>query len=236
MSPSPPDGGGDRNALVERHLPLARHLARRFRGRGVPDDDLEQVAAVALVHAVDRFEPERGLAFSTFATPTILGELKRYFRDRTWSVRVPRRIHDLHLQLERLVAERTQATGGRAPTVDELATELGVSSEEVLEAMEAGGAYRSRSLSEPVIDGSGQPRLLADDLGDDDPALAVVENRAVLEPLLAELPARERLIVHLRFDEHLSQRQIAERLGISQMHVSRLLARTLAVLRAAATD
>lgn len=213
-----------RDRLVVANLRLALHLARQFANRGIPTDDLEQVASYGLLRAVDRFDPTRGLEFSTFATPTILGELKRHFRDRGWSVRVPRRVQELHVRLSSLVPELTNRLG-RSPTIAEIAREARASVEEVLEAMEAGQAYRSHSLDVP--DGSGA----TDGFGTVDEALFAAEDRVVVEALLAELPPRDQLLIRLRFYEEMSQHEIARRLGISQMHVSRLLGKTLQELR-----
>jgi RNA polymerase sigma-B factor len=219
-----------RDQLVAEHLGLAHSLARRFVNRGEPLDDLVQVASLALVKAVDRFEPERGLAFSTFATPTILGELKRHFRDKGWAVRVTRRVQELHLELGREISSLSQELG-RSPTVPELADRLGVSEDEVLEAMEAGRAYRVGSIDARAPGESDDGLTVADRLGAPDAALADAERRAALAPMLASLPERQRLIVYLRFYEGLTQSEIGARLGISQMHVSRLLARSLDQLR-----
>ncbi|MCU1356167.1 MAG: polymerase, sigma 28 subunit, Sig subfamily, partial [Acidimicrobiales bacterium] len=218
-----------RDELVAAHLRLATHLARRFAHRGVPVDDLEQVAALGLLKAVDRFEPERGLEFSTFATPTIVGELKRHFRDKGWAVRVPRRVQELHVRLNSLVGELTHALG-RSPTVRELAVAARTSEEEVLEAMEAAQAYRSNSIdsSPNQSDDSTQPGAM---LGVDDLGLFDAENRVFVEDLLAHLPPRDQLMLRLRYYEEMTQSEIAERLGISQMHVSRLLSRCLLDLR-----
>jgi len=219
-----------REQLVSAHLPLAEYLARRFANRGEPLEDLVQVASIGLVKAVDRFDPARGVEFSTYATHTIVGELKRHFRDKAWSVKAPRRMQELYLRLGNAVAGLGQELG-RSPTIAELATELSVSEEEVLEALEAGHAYRSASLDAPAgEDGD----ALGAQLGAEDPSLEDAERRATLSPLLAKLPPRERLIVYLRFFENLTQSEIAERLGLSQMHVSRLLARSVAELREAA--
>jgi RNA polymerase sigma-B factor len=215
-----------RDRLVAAHLPLATHLARRFANRGEQVEDLEQVAALALVLAVERFDPDRGLAFSTFAAPTILGELKRHFRDRGWTLRVPRRIQELHLALAGVV-ERLTHDLGRPPTVAEIAAAAGAAEEEVLEALDAGRAYRADSLDAP--DDAAEP-------GGEDPDLERAEVGASLAPLLERLPARERLVVHLRFFEHMTQSEIAARLGISQVHVSRLLARSLRRLREAGSE
>ncbi len=221
-----------RDELIRAHLRLAEHLARRFDHRGVPLDDLVQVASLGLVKAVDRFEPERGLEFSTFATPTIVGELKRYFRDKGWSVRVPRRVQELHVELNSLVNELTQQLG-RSPTVAELAVRAQTSEEQVLEAMEASQAYRSASIDAPAgeAEGDDDDRRLGDQLGDVDLDLLHAENRMVVAELLDLLPPRERLIVQLRFYEGMTQSQIADRLGISQMHVSRLLTKSFGLLR-----
>ena len=222
-----------RDDLVEEHAPLAHFLARRFANRGEPVDDLVQVALVGLLKAVERFDPERGLQFSTFATPTILGELKRHFRDRGWAVRVPRRVQELHLQLGRIVANLGQEHG-RSPTPGEVAERAGVSEEDVLEAMEAGSLYRLVSLDGPATRDDDETSELVSCLGDDDGAFEQIEHRAELDDLLGVLPDRERRIVELRFFEGMTQSEIAERVGVSQMHVSRLLARSLEMLRAQA--
>ncbi|MGA2519486.1 MAG: SigB/SigF/SigG family RNA polymerase sigma factor [Acidimicrobiales bacterium] len=218
--------GRIRDQLVEAHLGLAGHLARRFTGRGEPYDDLLQVGSLALVKAVDRFDPARGVEFSTFATRTILGELKRHFRDKGWFVRAPRRVQELYLQIGQVVGTRTQELG-RPPTIAEIAAEAGVGEEDVIEALEAGQAYRSGSLDAVGPDGES----LGDRIGAEDEGLADAEHRAFLSPALAQLPQRERVILQLRFTEGLTQSEIAERVGISQMHVSRLLNRSLEALR-----
>jgi RNA polymerase sigma-B factor len=222
-----------RDELVEEHAPLAHFLAGRFANRGEQRDDLVQVALVGLFKAVERFDPDRGLQFSTFATPTILGELKRHFRDRGWAVRVPRRVQELHLQLGRIVSTLGQEHG-RSPTPAEVAERAGVSEEAVLEAMEAGSLYRLVSLDGSVTpdDEGGE---LASCLGDDDPEFERIEHRSEIDELLEVLPARERRIVELRFFEGMTQSEIAERVGVSQMHVSRLLTRSLELLRTEAT-
>jgi RNA polymerase sigma-B factor len=220
-----------RDALVAAHLGLAEYLARRFANRGEPLDDLVQVASLGLIKAVDRFDPERGVEFSTYATHTIVGELKRHFRDKGWAIRAPRRMQELYLQLGKVVGTLSQELG-HSPTIAELAAEVEVSEEEVLEALEAGQAYRSASLDAPV--GNEEGETLGAHLGEEDVSLADVESRATLSPLLAQLPPRERLILHLRFFEGLTQSEIATRLNISQMHVSRLLARSVSELRSAA--
>lgn len=220
-----------REQLVNAHLGLAEYLARRFANRGEALDDLVQVASLGLIKAVDRFDPERGVEFSTYATHTIVGELKRHFRDKGWAIRAPRRMQELYLRLGKVVATLGQELG-RSPTIAELAAEVKVSEEEVLEALEAGQAYRSTSLDAPS--GNEEGETLASRIGEEDPSLEDAESRATLSPLLAQLAPRERLILHLRFFEGLTQSEIATRLGISQMHVSRLLARSVAQLRAAA--
>ena len=224
-----------RDELVTAHLGLAEYLARRFANRGEPLDDLVQVASVGLLKAVDRFDPERGLEFSTYATPTIVGELKRHFRDKGWAVRVPRRVQELHLRLGSVVSTLSQDLG-RSPTIGEIAERAGASEEEVLEAMEAGRAYRFASLDAPGSGGDEDNQTLSGQLGEDDPRLTDIEHRVALSPLIAELPRREQVILHLRFFEGLTQSEIASRLGISQMHVSRLLARSLAKLRGSGDD
>jgi len=220
-----------RDRLVETHLGLAEYLARRFDRRGEPLDDLIQVASLALIKAVERFDPDRGLEFSTFAVPTIAGELKRHFRDKSWAVRVPRRLQELHLRLGTVVSELTHQLG-RSPTIPEIADRLEATTEDVLEAMEAGRAYRSSSLDAPVTGEEGDGALpLSARMGDVDLNLTKVDERSQLASLLRDLPERERSILVLRFFDGLTQSQIADRIGISQMHVSRLLARTLQELR-----
>ncbi len=218
-----------RDELIEAHLRLAEHLARRFSNRGVPLEDLVQVASLGLVKAVERFDPDRGLEFSTFATPTIVGELKRHFRDKGWAVRVPRRVQELHVEINGLVGTLTQRHG-RSPTIAELARASSTSEEEVLEAMEAAQAYRSASIDAPG-GGEDSGQGLAGQLGDHDTNLFAAENRMLVDTLVSSLPKREQLIVRLRFYDGMTQTQIADRLGISQMHVSRLLARSLGQLR-----
>jgi RNA polymerase sigma-B factor len=220
-----------RDELIAAHLRLAEYLARRFDNRGEPLDDLIQVASLGLLKAVERFDAERGLEFSTFATPTIVGELKRYFRDKGWAVRVPRRVQELHLRLGPVVSGLSQELG-RSPTIPEIAQRAGASEEEVLEAMEAGRAYRFASIDAPAGSDEDDRALgLSGRLGDEDPAIAHIEQRMELHPMLDSLPERERTILHLRFFEGMTQSEIAVRLGISQVHVSRLLARSLEQLR-----
>nr|WP_203686319.1 RNA polymerase sigma factor SigF [Streptomyces sp. SID14515] len=227
-----PDGSAEkaelRNRLVRMHLPLVEHLARRFRNRGEPLDDLTQVATIGLIKSVDRFDPDRGVEFSTYATPTVVGEIKRHFRDKGWAVRVPRRLQELRLSLTTATAELSQQHG-RSPTVHELAERLGISEEEVLEGLESANAYSTLSLDVPDTDD--ESPAVADTLGSEDEALEGVEYRESLKPLLEDLPPREKRILLLRFFGNMTQSQIAQEVGISQMHVSRLLARTLAQLR-----
>jgi len=222
---------GLRTELVEAHLGLAEHLARRFTHRGEPYDDLVQVSSLGLIKAVDRFDPERGVEFSTYATKTILGELKRHFRDKGWAIRAPRRIQELYLNLGQAVGSLAQELG-RSPTINELATETCASEDDVIEALEAGQGYRSASLESGGPDDDG----LSSHLGVEDRAFGGAEWRAVLLPHLETLPERDREILRHRFIDGLTQTEIATRVGISQMHVSRLLARILANLRSACAE
>jgi RNA polymerase sigma-B factor len=217
-----------RNELVEEHMRLAEFLARRFAHRGEAADDLRQVALVGLLKAVERFEPDRGLQFSSFATPTITGELKRYFRDRGWAVRVPRRVQELHLELDRTVNELSQQLG-RPPTPAEIAQRAGVLEEDVLESMEAGSLYRLASIDAGRSDDESSPSH-AQRLGEIDAELTAVDDRVAVSEMLSVLPDREQKIVYLRFFEGMTQSEIAEEIGISQMHVSRLLVRSLETL------
>ncbi|MFN2524632.1 MAG: RNA polymerase sigma factor SigF [Mycobacteriales bacterium] len=218
-----------RDELVEAHIPLVEYLARRFRNRGEPLDDLIQVATIGLIKSVDRFDLERGVEFSTYATPTIVGEIKRHFRDKGWAIRVPRRLQELKLSLTKATSELSQKNG-RSPTVAELATHLQMSEEEILEGLESANAYSAVSLDAPDGGDDDSPAV-ADTLGMMDDSLEGVEYRESLKPLLEKLPPREKRILLLRFFGNMTQSQIAAELGISQMHVSRLLARTLAQLR-----
>jgi RNA polymerase sigma-B factor len=218
-----------RDELVRGHLPVARHIARRFSRRGEPEEDLEQVATLGLINAVDRYDPERGTDFLSYAVPTITGEVRRHFRDQAWSMRVPRRLKDLNVTLSSAMSAMSQ-TLGRAPTAAELATHLSLPKEDVLEALEASNAYRSGSLDEMLVDDP-DSGTVSDLLGEADAALDKVEYQQSLAPLLAELAPRERTIIMLRFFRNMTQSQIATEVGISQMHVSRLLAKTLAALR-----
>ncbi len=219
---------GYRDQLVQLHLPLVDHCARRFRNRGEPYDDLLQVGTIGLIKAVDRFDVERGVEFSTYATPTIVGEIKRHFRDKGWTIRVPRRLQELRLSIGAATADLTQELG-RSPTPSEIADRLDVSVEDVIEGIESSGAYSTLSLeSGESEDGVGS---LLDTMGSVDENIATVDVRESLKPMLAQLPAREKKILLLRFFRGMTQSQIAAEIGVSQMHVSRLLNRTLAQLR-----
>jgi RNA polymerase sigma-B factor len=222
---------GLRAELVEAHLGLAHHLARRFVYRGESYEDLVQVASLALIKAVDRFDPNRGVEFTTFASKTILGELKRHFRDKGWAIRAPRRLQELYLQLNYSVSSLSQELG-RSPTIAELASDTGAPEEQVLEALEAGQSYRSTSLDRSGPDEEG----LGSRLGVEPKELGTVEWRATLEPYVQALPERQQTILRLRFTVGLTQSQIASHMGISQMHVSRLLARSLLSLRERCRD
>jgi RNA polymerase sigma-B factor len=217
-----------RDRAIEAWLPLARHLAARFSGRGEPLDDLIQTATVGLIKSIDRFDPDRGVDFTGYAIPTILGEIKRHFRDRTWHVRVPRRLQELRLAIAEATTVLTQ-TLGRSPTVADIAQRLGVSEEDVLEGLEGARAYNATSLSTPTSSDGGME--LGDTLGGVDPEFELAELRVALGPALAALDEREQRILTLRFYGNLTQSQIAEQVGVSQMHVSRLLAKALAKLR-----
>ncbi|TML04991.1 MAG: SigB/SigF/SigG family RNA polymerase sigma factor [Actinobacteria bacterium] len=221
-----------RDALVERFLPLARQLARRYQRAEEPLDDLIQVASLGLVKAIDRFDAEREVAFSSYAVPTILGEIKRHFRDRTWSVRVPRDLQELSLKVDRTIVAMSRELQ-RSPTVPELAEKLDVTEEQILEAREAAGAYRATSLSAP----RGADELgdtLADTMGEEERGYDLAEDRATLDRLLQTITAREREVLRLRFEEDLTQAEIGERIGVSQMQVSRVIRQAVSRLRAAA--
>jgi RNA polymerase sigma-B factor len=220
---------GAREALVHLHLPLVEHCARRFRNRGEPFEDLVQVGTIGLIKSVDRFDPERGVEFSTYATPTIIGEIKRYFRDKGWAIRVPRRLQELRMQIGSATGELTQSLG-RSPTPRELAEHIGCTVEEIVEGIESSNAYSTLSLDASDDNDDGAPTIL-DALGVDDEGLAHVEIRESIKPLLDRLDQREKKILLLRFFKNMTQSQIAEEIGVSQMHVSRLLNRTLEQLR-----
>jgi RNA polymerase sigma-B factor len=227
------DDQAAREALVARFLPLATQLARRYHRGHEPLDDLIQVASVGLLKAIDRFDPARGTAFSSFAVPTIVGELKRYFRDKGWAIRVPRDLQDLALRVDR-TTHRLVHTLGRAPTVSELANDLGVTIEEVLEAHEAAAAHRAYSLDRPGSDDDQDGPHVIDTLGGEEPGYLQAEHSATLEPMMSALSDREREILRLRFVEDLTQSEIGDRVGLSQMHISRLLRQAVARLREAA--
>jgi RNA polymerase sigma-B factor len=223
-----PSRPGLRDRAIEAWLPLARHLSQRYAGRGEPADDLYQVAVVGLIKAVDRYEADRGVDFAGYAVPTIIGEIKRHFRDRTWSVRVPRRLQELRLAISAANSTLTHDLG-RAATVADIAVHLGVTEEDVLEGLEGARAYNSTSLSTPVsADGTTE---LGETLGSEDHEFQLAECRITLGPALATLDQRELKIIQLRFYGNLTQTQIADQVGISQMHVSRLLTKALAKLR-----
>ena len=222
----------ERDDLVVRHLPLVRSLARRYAHRGVPLDDLIQVGSVGLIKAVDRFDPSRGTALAGFATPTILGEIRRHFRDTTWAVHVPRGITENRARVVH-AADELAVRDGHSPSVKEIADEAGLSTEDTLDALAAGAARHPASLSEPQPDADGDAVVVP---GECDPGYAAAEARADLADGLAALPSRERVIMHLRFEEDLTQSEIADRVGISQMHVSRLIRAALRTLRASAAD
>jgi len=219
-----------RDELVALHLPLVEHCARRFRNRGEPHEDLVQVGTIGLLKAVDRFDVERGVEFSTYATPTVIGEIKRHFRDKGWAIRVPRRLQELRLQLGAVSAELTQALG-RSPTPRELAERIGCTVEEIVEGLESGNAYATLSLD--AGDDATDTASMLDAMGVEDEHLEHVEIRESIKPLLDALEAREKKILMLRFFRNMTQSQIADEVGISQMHVSRLLSRTLEQLRTA---
>jgi RNA polymerase sigma-B factor len=224
-----------REKLVAQHIGLVEFLARRFRNRGEPLEDLVQVGTIGLLKAIERFDLDREVEFSTYATPTIVGELKRHFRDKGWAVRVPRRLQELHLELSKTVSHLGHDLG-RSPTVAEIAEAASITEEEVLEGLEIAQAYNFTSLDAPIDSDDGGSTSFADQLGAEDEHLENLEYRASLAPEMAKLPEREQKIVYLRFFKGLTQSEIADRLGISQMHVSRLLNRTLAQLREALED
>jgi RNA polymerase sigma-B factor len=220
-----------REALVDRFLPLARQLARRYQRGGEPLDDLVQVASLGLLKAIDRFEPDRSTAFSSFAVPTILGELKRHFRDRGWSVRVPRDLQEMAVRVDRVTDELARELG-RAPTPVEIATHIGITTEQVLEAREAAGAYRAVSLDRPRDDDEDGGEGIT--YGIEDPGYGLAEDAATVERLMRVLSDREREVLRLRFEEDLTQAEIGERIGVSQMQVSRIIRQSLRRLRTVA--
>ncbi|MBU2666906.1 SigB/SigF/SigG family RNA polymerase sigma factor [Actinoplanes bogorensis] len=228
-----PEDHPDRPALraqaIEAWLPMANRLTRRYAQRGEPFDDLVQTATVGLIKAIDRYDPDRGVEFVGYAIPTILGEVKRYFRDRSWTMRIPRRLQELRMAIGAARSE-LEHTLTRAPTVADLSAHLGAGEEEILEALEAGHAYRPDSLSTPIGDEGGAQ--LGDALGGEDAGYARTDFEVSLPPAMECLTERERTIVILRFYGELTQTKIAERMGVSQMHVSRILAHALRKLRA----
>ncbi|MGH3332005.1 MAG: RNA polymerase sigma factor SigF [Nocardioidaceae bacterium] len=218
-----------RDSLVRLHLPLVEHLTRRFLNRGEPYEDLLQVGTIGLIKAIDRFDTDRGVEFSTYATPTIVGEIKRYFRDKGWAIRVPRRLQELRISISNATARLTQELG-RSPTISEIARAVGVMEEEVIEGLESANAYATLSLD--ATDSTEDSALsMLDTIGEDDEALEHIENRESIKPLLEQLDPREKHILTLRFFRGMTQSQIATEIGVSQMHVSRLLNKTLAQLR-----
>ncbi|MGY4711827.1 SigB/SigF/SigG family RNA polymerase sigma factor [Mycolicibacterium sp. CBM1] len=218
-----------RDAIIERSLPLAHHIARRYRGRGEPFDDLVQAARVGLLNSVNRFDVDSGAAFVSFAVPTMMGEVRRHFRDYGWAVKVPRGIKELQPQMIRARAELTQRLN-RAPTATEIANHLGIDRDVVVQATIGGGNYATVPSDAPMGAGD-QTRTIADTFGDIDPHLDRVLNIETVRPLIAALPERQRVVLALRFFDNLTQTQIAERVGCSQMHVSRLLAKALDSVR-----
>jgi RNA polymerase sigma-B factor len=217
-----------REELIQRHLPLVRSLARRYAGRGEALEDIEQVGAIGLIKAIDRFELERDVSLATYATPNVVGEIKRHFRDKGWAIRVPRALQELNASMSGAI-ERLTGRLGRSPSIAEIAEELRTTPEEVLEAMEVGSAYSTVSLSSgPSGDEELDP---LETIGGEDAEFERSEDRAALEPALERLAPREREILRMRFEEGLPQTQIAQRVGLSQMHVSRLIRKSLAVMR-----
>jgi len=218
---------------VERFLPLATQLARRYHRGNEPLDDLVQVASVGLLKAIDRFDPARGNAFSSFAVPTIAGELKRYFRDKGWAVRVPRDLQEMAVRVDRVGDDMSRELG-RAPTAAEIAERIGASQEQVLEARETAAAYRAVSLDRPRSDEEEEGESYANAFGVEDPGYGLAEDSATVDRLMRVLSDREREVLRLRFEEDLTQSEIGHRVGLSQMHISRLLRQAVARLREAA--
>lgn len=220
--------GRARDELAERFQPLVEYLARRFAGRGEPLDDLIQVANIGLVNAIDRFDPSREVQFSTYAAATIVGELKRHFRDKGWSIRVPRQLQETMLRINQALPILTQELG-HSPTIGELAHRLDVTEEQITESMEAAQAYSTASLEAPSTE-TGLTR--AETLGAEDPSLGIMEQWATVVPAIRDLPQRERTVLYLRFFKDKTQSEIAQEIGVSQMHVSRILRQTIEQLRA----
>ncbi len=221
-----------RDELVTRFQPLAEYFARRFAGRGEPIEDLNQVASIGLLGAIDRFDPTREVRFATYAAATILGELKRYLRDKSWAIKVPRPLQELGLRMKGLIPQLSQELG-RSPTIQEIAERLEATPEAVLEAIDAAQAYSTASLDAPVGEEGRSPM---ETIGETDPSLELVERWTAIAPAIKDLPERERRVLYLRFFSGLTQSEIAEDLGVSQMHVSRILSQTLERLRASATE
>jgi RNA polymerase sigma-B factor len=225
--------GGDRRVrdeLAVRFMPLARSLALRYQRSGEPFDDLLQVASLGLIKAIDRFDPDREIAFSSYAVPTILGEIKRYFRDRTWAVRVPRGLQELTLRVDRAVGELSEELH-RQPSVKEIAAALGVAQEDVLEALQAGGAYRAVSFEAPSGGAGEDAATIADSVGVHEDGFERAEERAVLDVLLQAVSAREREVLRMRFQHDMTQSEIGAIVGVSQMQVSRIIRQALQRLR-----
>ncbi len=228
MPAGPSIDAAQRERMIMEHLPLVRGLARRYADRGEPLDDLVQVGTIGLIKAIDRFEPERGFKLASFATPTILGEIRRHFRDRSWTIRVPRGLQEARAKISHAVTDLS-AQNGRSPSVREIAESIGLSVDDVLDALAAGSAQRPGPLAAPGSEGEEDAGAV---VGVEERGYERAEARATLGTGLSALPARERVILHLRFEEGLTQSQIAERVGVSQMHVSRLIRRALEALRA----
>jgi RNA polymerase sigma-B factor len=225
------DDPAARDELVARFQPLAEYFARRFAGRGEPIEDLNQVANIGLLSAIDRFDPTREVRFATYAAATILGELKRHLRDKAWAIRVPRPLQELGLRMNRVVPRMSQELG-RSPTIQELAERLEATPEDVLEAIDAAQAYSTASLDAPVGEGERSP---IETVGGDDASYELVERWAAIAPAIKDLPERERRVLYLRFFAGMTQSEIAEDIGVSQMHVSRILSQTLELLRGTAS-
>ena len=219
-----------RDELATQFMPFAEYLARRFSGRGEAVEDLTQVANIGLLNAIDRFDPAREVQFSTYAAATIVGELKRHFRDKGWALRVPRRLQELAVRINRSLPELTQVLG-RSPTIPELARHLDVSTDDIVEAMDAVQAYSTTSLDTPAGEDAKAP---VDSLGGDDPSIELLDEWSSIAPAVADLSSRDRRVLFLRFFRGLTQSEIAEDVGVSQMHVSRILTQTLERLRKAA--
>ena len=219
-----------RSEITTRFLPFAEYLARRFSGRGESLEDLTQVAMIGLLNAIDRFDPDREVQFSTYAAATIVGELKRHFRDKGWALRVPRRLQELAVRVNRTLPELTQQLG-RSPTIPEIAEHLDVSTDDIADAMDAVHAYSTSSLDTPMGDEAKAP---IDSMGEDDPSIALLDEWSSVAPAVADLPPRDRRVLYLRFFRGMTQSEIAEDIGVSQMHISRILTQTLERLRRAA--